>query len=97
MAGNREGGFKTRDTNMKRHGKDFYRKMGRAGGLAPHPEGRGFQLMDEKKRSEAGRKGGKTSKRGKAKREAWQEYEELQHTVEPEGESILDNEVEDGS
>lgn len=38
-------------------------KRGSEGGKAPHPKGRGFQLMDKKKLSEVSKKAGKMGKR----------------------------------
>lgn len=34
MTGNKVGGMKTAKTNLERHGKDFYRHIGRMGGRA---------------------------------------------------------------
>ena len=67
MAGTKEGGLKAAQSIKKKYGKDFYRNLGQRGGSAAHPMGRGFQLSG--KAAEAGRKGGKISKRGKAKKE----------------------------
>lgn len=66
MAGTKAGGLKAAETNKKLHGKDFYKTIGSKGGAADHPNGRGFQLSG--KAREAGSKGGKISKRGKAKK-----------------------------
>lgn len=66
MAGNRAGGLKAAETNKKKYGEDFYVKMGKKGGLAQVPKG--FS-MNPKLASKAGRKGGKNSKRGPAKKE----------------------------
>lgn len=66
MVGTLKGGAKTRQTVYEKYGKDYYVNMGKIGGKAPHPKGRGFQLSG--KASEAGRKGGLISKRGKAKK-----------------------------
>ena len=65
MAGTKEGGKKAAKTNKKLHGKNFYRELGRLGGKACVPKG--FALNIERAK-EAGRKGGKISKRGKAKK-----------------------------
>lgn len=67
MAGTKEGGLKAAQSNKKKYGKDYYRNLGKRGGSAAHPMGRGFQLSG--KAVVAGRKGGKISKRGKAKKE----------------------------
>ena len=66
MSGTKAGGQKAAKTNKERFGKDFYKSIGSKGGSADHPKGRGFQLSG--KAREAGRKGGKISKRGKAKK-----------------------------
>lgn len=50
-------------TIYKKHGKDFFRKMGAKGGYAKVPKG--FALSG--KASEAGAIGGRISRRGKAK------------------------------
>lgn len=73
MSGTKAGGAKAAKTNKKKYGKDFYRELGRRGGKAGHPEGRGFQISG--KAVEAGRKGGKISKRGKAKWNSSQDTE----------------------
>ena len=64
MAGTKEGAKKAAATNKARHGKDFYANIGRTGGQ----KGRtgGFYANRELAR-EAGRKGGRISRRGKAK------------------------------
>lgn len=36
MAGTKAGGLKARQTNIERHGKDFYREIGRMGGMNGH-------------------------------------------------------------
>lgn len=64
MAGNKIGGIKARDTNLERHGKDFYRNIGRKGGKAGRTGG--FYANRDLARI-AGAKGGKISRRGKAK------------------------------
>lgn len=67
MAGTVEGGIKARKLIMKRHGKDFYKKIGQKGGSKSHPETRFFSLNPEMAKK-AGRKGGLISKRGPAKK-----------------------------
>lgn len=64
MAGTKIGGKKAAETNRRIHGKDFYARIGakdgrngNTGGFASNPE----------LAKEAGRKGGKASKRGPAK------------------------------
>ena len=65
MAGTKAGGIKTRETMYKRHGKDFYREIGRKGGQNGHTGG--FAANPQLAKL-AGSKGGKISKRGKARR-----------------------------
>lgn len=65
MAGTKAGGIKTRETMYQRHGKDFYREIGRKGGQNGHTGG--FASNPELAKI-AGSKGGKISKRGKARR-----------------------------
>lgn len=65
MAGTKEGGRKAAATNKKKYGKEFYTNIGRKGGKNGHTGG--FAANPELAK-EAGRKGGKISKRGPAKR-----------------------------
>lgn len=65
MAGTKAGGLKARQTNIERHGKDFYREIGAMGGRNGHTGG--FAANPELAR-EAGRIGGKISKRGPARK-----------------------------
>lgn len=65
MAGTKEGGRKTAITNKAKYGEDIYSRIGRIGGSAKVPKG--FALMDKEKVSLAGQKGGRISRRGKAK------------------------------
>lgn len=65
MAGTKSGGIKARNTNYERHGEDFYRNIGRRGGKNGHTGG--FAANHELAKI-AGAKGGKISKRGKAKK-----------------------------
>lgn len=68
MAGTKDGGYRTRDTNYKRHGKDFYKKIGAKGGKKGAKDGilKGFAANPELAR-QAGMIGGKISKRTKSK------------------------------
>jgi general stress protein YciG len=66
MPGTKAGGLKVRKTNIEKQGKDFYKRIGQIGGKKPHPETRYFALHPEAAKV-AGKKGGKISKRGKAK------------------------------
>ena len=65
MAGTKEGGKKSAMTNKHRHGEDFYSRIGHIGGKNGHTGG--FASNPELAR-EAGRKGGKKSRRGKSKK-----------------------------
>ena len=65
MPGTIEGGRKAAATNKKKYGNEFYASIGRKGGKNGHTGG--FAANPELAR-EAGRKGGKISKRGPAKR-----------------------------
>lgn len=63
MAGTKEGGARAAKTNRAKHGKDFYARIGAMGGK----KGRtgGFFANKELAR-EAGRKGGRISRRTKS-------------------------------
>ena len=67
MAGTKAGGLKARETNIKLHGIDFYKRIGRMGGKAGDPSKKGFASNIERAKK-AGAKGGKISKRGPAKK-----------------------------
>lgn len=62
MPGSKIGGLKAAKTNRKRHGKDFYKKIGAKGGQISR--GGGFAADPELAR-EAGRRGGLISRRTK--------------------------------
>lgn len=66
MAGTKEGAKKAAQTNIKKYGKDFYRENGRKGGHNGHTGG--FAANPELAKI-AGAKGGRISKRGKAKKD----------------------------
>lgn len=65
MSGTAQGGKLAAQTNIKRHGDDFYQRIGRLGGQKGTTGG--FAANRELAR-EAGRKGGLKSKRGNAKK-----------------------------
>lgn len=65
MAGTKAGGVKAARTNKLTHGKDFYKRIGKIGGSKKGIL-KGFALNRELARI-AGAKGGRISKRGKAK------------------------------
>ena len=64
-SGTKLGGQKARNTNIEKYGKDFYRRIGQIGGRNGHTGG--FAANRELARI-AGAKGGRISKRGKAKK-----------------------------
>lgn len=64
MAGTKEGGRKAAATNKAKYGLNFYADIGRKGGRNGHTGG--FAANPELAK-EAGAKGGRISKRGKAK------------------------------
>ena len=65
MSGNKVGGAKAAATNKRRYGNDWYAKIGQIGGRKGHTGG--FAANPELAKI-AGRKGGKISKRGPAKK-----------------------------
>lgn len=65
MAGTREGSLKASLTIKERYGEDYYAKIGRRGGQ--NSTTGGFAARPELA-SEAGRKGGKISRRGPARK-----------------------------
>lgn len=62
MPGTRAGGKKAAATNIKRHGENFYREIGRMGGSQTGTKPKGFAANLELARI-AGAKGGRISKR----------------------------------
>jgi len=67
MAGTKAGGKKAAATNKAKYGRDFYANIGKKGGQNGHTGG--FAANRELARV-AGAKGGRISKRGKAKKTA---------------------------
>lgn len=65
MAGTKDGGKHAANTNKQRHGKDFYKRIGSKGGAKSR--GGGFSANRELARK-AGAKGGRISRRGKARK-----------------------------
>lgn len=63
MSGTREGGLKARETNRKKQGDDFYKRIGSKGGKWWGKKG--FALNPDLART-AGAKGGRISRRGKS-------------------------------
>ena len=66
MSGTKNGGVKAAETNKKRYGKDFYKKIGAKGGVKTGVK-KGF-AANPALAAMAGKKGGTKSKRGKAKK-----------------------------
>ncbi len=66
MSGTKNGGVKAAETNKKRYGKDFYKKIGAKGGVKTGVK-KGF-AANPTLAAMAGKKGGTKSKRGKAKK-----------------------------
>lgn len=75
MSGTKIGGRKAAKTNIKLHGKDFYKRIGQIGGRNGHTGG--FAANPELARI-AGRKGGKKSRRSPAKDDIDKIEEELE-------------------
>lgn len=73
MTGTISGGRKARDTNIKLHGKDFYRNIGRIGGQRSRTGGFASEKIGKdgltglQRAKIYGSLGGKKSKRGPAK------------------------------
>lgn len=65
MTGTIAGGRKAAATNLERHGKDFYAKIGRKGGQNGHTGGFAYNPALARV---AGARGGRKSKRGPAKK-----------------------------
>lgn len=61
MAGTKEGGIKAAEKIIKRHGKDFYKTIGKIGGQAKVPKG---FAVNRELAMRAGRKAGTISKTG---------------------------------
>ena len=64
MSGTKLGGLKTRETNLKKYGSDYYKRIGAKGGRNGHTGG--FAANPTLARL-AGAKGGRKSKRGPSK------------------------------
>lgn len=74
MSGTKAGGQKARDTNLKRHGKDFYKRIGYRGGSNGTTGGFASDKRDKdgytgrERARVAGKAGGSISRRGKSKK-----------------------------
>lgn len=64
MAGSKAGGLKAAKTNKERYGDDWYARIGRKGGQNGHTGG---FASDPELAKIAGAKGGRISKRGRAR------------------------------
>ncbi len=67
MAGSEAGGRRAAATNKRKYGRNFYAEIGRLGGRKSRTGG---FYANRELASAAGRKGGKLSRRGKAKKTA---------------------------
>ena len=72
MSGTKLGGMRAAITNKKKYGEGFYARIGAKGGRNGHTGG--FAAMDPELRAACGRKGGKISRRGKAKKEEDEDF-----------------------
>lgn len=73
LAGTKQGGKKTATTNIARHGKDFYSRIGKKGGASGNTGGFASDVVGKdgltgrERASRAGRIGGLKSKRNRKK------------------------------
>lgn len=73
LAGTKQGGKKTATTNIARHGKDFYSRIGKKGGASSNTGGFASDVIGKdgltgrERASRAGRIGGLKSKRNRKK------------------------------
>lgn len=58
MSGSKESASKTRDTNIRKYGIDFYSRNGKLGGKAECSKPKGFAAMSKERLLEISRKGG---------------------------------------
>lgn len=83
MAGNKAGGLKARQTNIERHGEDFYRRIGSKGGKNGHTGGFASDKVGEdgltgrQRAVLAGAIGGHISRRRPAKRDLEEDIKEV--------------------
>ena len=86
MSGTVEGGLKASKTNREKYGEDYYKEMGRRGGMNGHTGG--FANNPELARR-AGAKGGKYSRRGESLQKKLDEiFNEYIRTQIEEGKSL---------
>lgn len=83
MAGNKAGGLKAKQTNLERHGEDFYRRIGHKGGKNGHTGGFASDKVGEdgltgrQRAVLAGAIGGHISRRRPAKRDLEEDIKEV--------------------
>lgn len=87
MVGTKAGGLKAAATNRKRYGDDFFRNIGREGGI--NGKTGGFASNPELARL-AGAKGGKKSRRGKPYTEKWEKHKKEALKMHREGRSYVE-------
>lgn len=98
MAQTKGGGIKAKESNLAKYGEDYYRKIGSLGGRARGPKG--FAMMTPEQRAEAGRKGGRRSRRngvstGQGKKKEYYYsgdgvFKPVESTPEPKKKSFID-------
>lgn len=81
MSQTKAGGVKARETTYRRHGKDFYKRIGSIGGKAPTNKPKGFAANPELAKR-AGALGGRISRRGQSKKD--KDIEEAEKILEQE-------------
>lgn len=67
MASTGEGGRKAAATNKEKYCEDFYKNIGRKGGLTPRKGPRGFAAMSHDRLVQVSAIGGRNGKRGTKK------------------------------
>jgi outer membrane lipoprotein SlyB len=83
MAINKAGGLKAKQTNIERHGEDFYRRIGSKGGKNGHTGGFASDKVGEdgltgrQRAVLAGAIGGHISRRGPAKKDLEEEIRKV--------------------
>lgn len=78
MSGTAEGAAKAKASIVERYGKDYFREIGRLGGKNGRTGGFAY---DPNLAKEAGKKGGKISKRGPIRRGDYEIYDEYADKV----------------
>ena len=80
MTGTKAGGIKSRNTNLEKQGKDWYRKIGKIGGSAFRENPRWFALHPDLAKT-AGAKGGKNSTRAGIKNGQGKRWKKLENKI----------------